>query len=75
MEDEKSEFSPQDRAAAKAASRAQDEAMLSAGQISRGQIARANGGSLHGVRYNGPSRRIQALAGSLPSLDSSTDTQ
>lgn len=61
MQDNVSEFSFQNRAADKAAARSMDEEKLSSGQVSPGAMARANGGSLRGARYKGPSKRIQAL--------------
>jgi len=54
-------FSFKKRAAEKAAARANDEAKLKSGQVSSAVMARANGGSLRGARYKGPSKRIQAL--------------
>lgn len=57
-------FSFQERAAAKAAARAKDEELLRSGHVSHAAMARANGGSLRGSRYKGPSKRIQALAAS-----------
>jgi len=64
-------FSFKDRADEKAAARARDEELLRSGQVSHADMARANGGSLRGARYKGPSKRIQALAASLPSEDDS----
>ena len=64
-------FSFKDRAAEKAAARARDEELLRSGQVSHADMARANGGSLRGASYKGPSKRIQALAASQPSEDDS----
>ena len=47
-------FSFKDRAAEKAAARARDEELLRSGQVSHADMARANGGSVRGVRYKGP---------------------
>jgi len=56
------EFSFQKRAAEKAASRAQDEEDMKSGKVSRAEMARINGGSIRGVRYVGPSKRIRHLS-------------
>ena len=71
MKPKASRFSFKDRAAEKAAARARDEELLRSGQVSHADMARANGGSLRGARYKGPSKRIQALAASQPSEDDS----
>lgn len=49
------------RAAEKAAARAKDEADLRSGAVSPADLARVNGGQVRGVRYVGPSERIQRL--------------
>lgn len=64
-------YSFQERAAEKAAARERDEELLRSGQVSHADMARTNGGSVRGARYKGPSKRIQALAASLPSEDDS----
>lgn len=56
-----SEFSFGERAAAKAASRAADEEAMNSGKVSRGDMARLNGGSLRKVRYNSSSQRIRSF--------------
>lgn len=53
----------------KAASRAQDEAMLETGEISSRELSRINGGGLHRVRYVGPSKRFQQLAAAMQERD------
>jgi len=50
-------FSFQERAAAKAAARAKDEEQLRSGKVSPAVMARINGGSLSGGRYNALLRR------------------
>ncbi len=55
-------FSFSERAAEKAAARAIDEAKLRSGEVSRADMARANGGHVLGFRYKGPSERMRALA-------------
>ena len=47
-------FSFKDRADEKAAARERDEELLRSGQVSHADMARANGGSVRGVRYKGP---------------------
>lgn len=55
-------FSFKERAAEKAAARERDEELLRSGEASHADMARANGGSIRGVRYKSPAERIQALA-------------
>lgn len=62
-------FSPKERAAEKAAARARDEELLRSGGVSHADMARAIGGSVRGVRYIGPAKRIQALAAKLSDED------
>ncbi len=57
-------FSFSERAAEKAAARAIDEAKLLSGEVSRAEMARANGGHVRGFRYKGPSERMRAFAAS-----------
>jgi hypothetical protein len=53
-------FSPQRRAAEKAASRAMDEAKLRSGAVTSGDLARING-AVRSVKRIGPSARIRRL--------------
>ncbi len=62
MEPKASEFSFEDRAAEKSASRANDQEKLLSGEVSRAEMSRINGGYLRDVRYVGPSKRIRDLA-------------
>ena len=62
-------FSFEERAAEKAAARAIDEAKLKSGEVSRADMARANGGHVRDMRYKGPSKRMQALAASYALRD------
>jgi len=63
-------FSFKERAAEKAAARDRDDELLVFGEVSHADMARANGGSIRGVRYKGPAKRIQALAAKLSDEDS-----
>ena len=65
MKPKVSNFSFKKRAAEKAVARANDEERLQSGQVSPTEMARVNGGHLRGVRYNGPSKRIQALVAEM----------
>ncbi len=65
MKPKGAKFSFQERAAAKAVARANDEERLQSGQVSPAVIARVNGGSLRGLRYKGPSKRIQAIVATI----------
>ena len=60
-----SNFSFKKRAAEKAVARANDEERLQSGQVSPAVMSRVNSGHLRGVRYNGPSKRIQALVAEM----------
>ena len=58
------QFSFKQRAADKAAARAQDEVLLRSGSIPPGKMARTNGGAIRGVRHVGPSAEIRRLVSS-----------
>lgn len=64
-------FSFKERAAEKAAARKRDEELLRSGEVSRADMARANGGSIRGARYKGPAERMQALAAKMSDEESS----
>ena len=60
MSPEEPTFSFSARAAEKAAARERDEEKLASGETTRAEMARINGGSIRGVRYNGPAMRIRS---------------
>lgn len=67
MESERRAKTWSERVAEKAEARAEDERRLSAGEISRADLARENG-PIKGGRYRGPSKRIQRLVASEPDI-------